>query len=73
MVHASAFLGAIGVLVGTAVASPRALVERTGSTECNHDNLLRCFIDERYSSSASVFCEALTPYTTTVATVTPTG
>ncbi|KAK5991539.1 hypothetical protein PT974_09823 [Cladobotryum mycophilum] len=56
-------------LVGAASASPLERVERD---VCNHDNLLRCFIDQRYSTSASAYCSGLTPYTKTVATVTPT-
>ncbi|KAG8352725.1 hypothetical protein FVEN_g9325 [Fusarium venenatum] len=35
---------------------------------CNRDNLLRCFVDQRYSSQASDFCADLTPFTATVAT-----
>lgn len=47
--------------------------ELTGRAECNHDNLLRCLIDERYSSQATAYCSQLIPSTTTVATVTATS
>lgn len=66
----TASLCALVALLSTAVASPLDIKERDA---CNHDNLLRCFIDTRYSVSATAYCAALVPHTTTVATVTPTG
>ncbi len=53
----------------TVVASPLELQGRSG---CSHDNLLRCFIDQRYSVIATQYCSALEPFTTTVATATAT-
>jgi hypothetical protein len=58
------------VLVAGAVASPHDIFAREKA--CNRDNLLRCVVDTRYSAQASAFCAELTPFTTTVATVTAT-
>ncbi|KAK5996996.1 hypothetical protein PT974_02345 [Cladobotryum mycophilum] len=69
MLNKATLLGALGLLSST-YASPLELAQRDA---CNHDNLLRCFIDTRYSVSATSYCAALTPYTTTVATVTATA
>ncbi|POR30909.1 Galactose-binding domain-like protein [Tolypocladium paradoxum] len=63
-------LASVLSLIGGAAASPHELFERAGA--CNRDNLLRCFVDARYSTQASAYCAQLTPYTTTVATVTAT-
>ncbi|RFU24361.1 hypothetical protein B7463_g11982, partial [Scytalidium lignicola] len=55
------------LLAGNAIAVPHYFEKRN---ECDHDNLLRCFIVS--SSAAEGFCGALTPLTTTVETVTAT-
>ncbi|KAK5992103.1 hypothetical protein PT974_05501 [Cladobotryum mycophilum] len=68
MLRNSLLYGAL-ILLGGVAASPRELFDRNS---CNHDNLLRCFIDERYSTQASAYCSTLAPCTETVATVTAT-
>ncbi|KAH6685477.1 hypothetical protein F5X68DRAFT_233223 [Plectosphaerella plurivora] len=65
----SRFLAGV-VLVAGAAASPHDIFAREKA--CNRDNLLRCVVDTRYSAQASAFCAELTPFTTTVATVTAT-
>jgi hypothetical protein len=47
--------------------------ELLGRNECNHDNLLRCLIDERYSVQASAYCSNLSPFTITAAIITATS
>lgn len=69
MVYKSAVFAVLASFLGCSVASPLSLFQRAA---CNSDNLLRCFIDKRYSVSATAYCAALTPYTSTVATVTAT-
>lgn len=61
-------LGALALLGVN--ASPQILGR---APQCNRDNLLRCFVDARYSTQASAYCGALEPSTTTVATVTATS
>ncbi|KAI5460141.1 hypothetical protein BGZ63DRAFT_406087 [Mariannaea sp. PMI_226] len=51
-------------------SSPRQLNERDS---CNHDNLLRCFIDTRYSVQATQYCSGLSAATATVGTTTATS
>ncbi|KAK5996025.1 hypothetical protein PT974_04448 [Cladobotryum mycophilum] len=70
MLSTSAVLCGALTLFGSVIASPFDLSQRDA---CNHDNLLRCFIDQRYSTQATAYCSGLTPSTTTVATVTATS
>ncbi|WYZ36484.1 hypothetical protein EsH8_XV_000037 [Colletotrichum jinshuiense] len=69
MVNHKSIIGALPLIVGNVAASPFGLFERA---TCNRDNLFRCFIDQRYSAQASDYCAGLTPFTTTVATITAT-
>ncbi|KAJ4328728.1 hypothetical protein N0V84_000727 [Fusarium piperis] len=60
---------ALAAVGSDAAALSPPLIERAA---CNRDNLFRCFIDQRYSVSASQFCANLLPSTVTVATITAT-
>ncbi len=66
----SSTLLAVGLSLGGTVASPFDLFRRKDT--CNHDNLYRCFVDQRYSVIASNYCGVLQPYTSTVGTTTAT-
>ncbi|KFA60171.1 hypothetical protein S40285_09740 [Stachybotrys chlorohalonatus IBT 40285] len=57
--------GALALVQG-AMAMPSELNDRAA---CNRDNLLRCFVDVRFSASASAYCSGLTPTTVTASTV----
>ncbi|KAL0929874.1 uncharacterized protein CTRU02_215083 [Colletotrichum truncatum] len=63
------FLGGL-LLLGPVEASPY-LQKR--ANECNRDNLFRCLIDTRYTVQAVAYCSGLSPFTTTVKTVTATS
>ncbi|KAH7320678.1 hypothetical protein B0I35DRAFT_477247 [Stachybotrys elegans] len=48
-------------------------LEDRAAQKCNRDNLLRCFVDQRNSASASAFCSGLAPTTVIAETVSATA
>ena len=58
-------------LIAVASARPSAQDPLKERGSCNHDNLLRLFLDKRYSSSASDFCSSyIAPTVTALVTET---
>ncbi|KAL8691618.1 MAG: hypothetical protein Q9218_003193 [Villophora microphyllina] len=67
-----ASLFALSGLLHQAIAIPK-IDERALKNDCNRDNLLRSFVDPRYSSSASAYCSSyIQPTAKSTATVTST-
>ncbi|KAI4202785.1 MAG: hypothetical protein LQ350_002283 [Teloschistes chrysophthalmus] len=72
--YVTALIVALTGLFCQALAAPNAVEEQTLQNTCDQDNLLRSFIDPRYSASASSFCSTyIQPTVTATTTATTTA